>query len=62
MGNGDSAMKQVQFAEVPVSGWFKETADGVWHLKTSTASSMYQCWGTRYEPRYSMDELVWVPQ
>lgn len=53
-------VKPARFAEVPVGGWFKETVEGAWHLKMSSAAGMYQRWGTRYEPRYGLDDLVWV--
>lgn len=53
-------LKQVRFSEVLLGGWFKETADGVWHLKTSATTGSYQSWSTRYEPKFEPAELVWV--
>lgn len=53
-------MKQVSFSEIPVGGWFKPTNDGCWHLKNTATTGAYQQWGTRYEPRFKADELVFV--
>lgn len=53
-------MKTVLFSEVPVGGWFKESAAGGWLLKTDVSTGMYQRFGTRYEPKFSANEQVLV--
>ncbi len=53
-------MKTVQFCAVPVGGWFKVSLIGVWHLKSSNSTGMYQRFGTRYEPRFGAEEAVFV--
>lgn len=53
-------MKTVLFSEVPVGGWFKESADGCWHLKADAQTGMYQRFGTRYEPKFAASETVLV--
>lgn len=53
-------MKAVQFSAVPVGGWFKELAYGVWHLKSSSTTGVYQRFGTRYEPCFNGSETVYV--
>lgn len=53
-------MKSVLFSDVALGGWFKETATSCWHLKTSSTTGMYSDFGTRYEPRFKADEIVFV--
>jgi hypothetical protein len=53
-------MKTVQFSAVPLGGWFKESANGNWHLKVSASKGMYQSFGTRYEPAFKAEEPVLV--
>ena len=53
-------MKTIQFSAVPVGGWFKESADGVWYLKANSTTGVYQRFGTRYEPRFNGSEAVFV--
>jgi len=53
-------MKSVQFSSVPVGGWFKECLTGIWHLKRSNSTGMYQQFGTRYEPNFKASETVFV--
>lgn len=53
-------MKSVLFSKVPVGGWFKESVTGYWHLKTGATTGMYQSFGTRFEPKFSANESVFV--
>lgn len=53
-------MKNIKFSEVAIGDWFKETATTCWHLKTSSTTGMYTSFGTRYEPRFKADEIVFV--
>jgi hypothetical protein len=57
---GTQALKAVEFGSVKVGGWFKESAQGTWLLKTSASKGMYQSSGTRYEPRFASNETVYT--
>ena len=53
-------MKPVQFQSVPLGSFFKELVDGCWHLKTSANNGMYQSFGTWYQPKFALTEIVFV--
>lgn len=53
-------MKTIQFKNVPIGGWFKDSTAGTWHLKTSSTKGAYQHYGSRYEPTYAPTDTVYV--
>lgn len=52
----------VTFAEVPRGSFFYEQPDehSIALLKIGNSHGTYQRWGTRYEPRFSSDCIVYV--
>ena len=54
-------MKEIEFKNIPVIGWFKESHDSdVWYMKVSNTQAMYEIDGTRYCPKFDISEKVWI--
>lgn len=55
-----TAMRQVTFGELQVGAEFKESPDGVWHLKIDATSGLWRTSGMESTPQYRTDEMVWI--
>ncbi len=55
-----ATLNPVLFRDVAIGHFFKERADGAWHLKTGADRAMYQAAGVRGEPQFLPGETVYI--
>ena len=55
-----ATLKPVIFHDVAIGHFFKDRADGTWHLKTAADRAMYQAADVRDDPHFLAEETVYI--